>query len=286
MKTSLVTALLGALLASTGLAPAARGQVRPVPPPPGGPVAAQRLVADVRIVDGVATTRLVLTVRNDTPRQEEAIWLLPLPEGSVADQFRMRVGGVTLQGEVLDQGQARQVYESIVRSRRDPGLLEYVGRGCLRARVFPIPPQGSLDVEVVYREVLPFAGGLHRWAFPVAAAGLDGGAPREVVLDLAIQSRRTLHNAFSPTPGVHVVKQDDHHVKASFEGVGADLFERELAVLYGLSDREFGLDLLSTRARGEVEGTFLMLISPRRDLAASQRSRKSITFVLDISGLM
>ncbi|MFQ5507527.1 MAG: rhodanese-like domain-containing protein, partial [Planctomycetota bacterium] len=41
------------------------------------------------------------------------------------------------------------------RRRRDPGLLEYLGRGCLRARIFPIPPRGEVMVEVGFRQVLP-----------------------------------------------------------------------------------------------------------------------------------
>ena len=36
--------------------------------------------------------------------------------------------------------QARQTYEEIVATMRDPALLEYVGRGAVQARIFPIPP--------------------------------------------------------------------------------------------------------------------------------------------------
>jgi len=75
---------------------------------------------------------------------------------------------------IVDAEAARGVYESIVRRQRDPGLLEYYGRGCLRASVFPIPPQGEMEVEATYRELLPIAGDLFRWSFPVAAAGVDG----------------------------------------------------------------------------------------------------------------
>jgi hypothetical protein len=55
--------------------------------------------------------------------------VLPLPEGSVADQFRMTVGGVSIEGEVLTADAAHEVDERIVRARRDPGLLEFIGRG-------------------------------------------------------------------------------------------------------------------------------------------------------------
>ena len=191
------------------------------------------MVAAVEIVDGVATTTLTQTLRNDGPREAEATWLLPLPEGAVADDFRMTVGGVETSGEVLAAGQARQVYESIVRRRRDPGLLEYFDRGCLRARVFPIPARGEAVVDVVFKHVLPRLGGLERWTFALGAAGIEGTAPEELVLDVRIRSQRPIRNVFSPAPGVEVLRTGDHEARATFEGGAAALSGRELAVYYG-----------------------------------------------------
>ena len=55
---------------------------------------------------------------------------------------------------------------------------------------------------------------------------------------------------------------------------------------YGLSERDFGVDLLSYRRKGEEEGTFLMLLAPKWDWAEHEVMRKSIVFVLDTSGSM
>ena len=244
------------------------------------------LKIDVRVVDGIATTMLRETLRNEGPRQAEADWILPLPEGAVADEFRMTIDGVQVSGEVLGADRARDVYETIVRRLRDPGLLEFMGRGCLRARVFPIPPQSEVLVEVGYRQVLPEVAGVRRWSFPIAAAGVEGRAPEQVVLDLSITSRRPIRNAFSPLSALQVITKGDHEVRASFEGRPDALLERELAVLYGLSEKEFGLDLFSTAVTGEQEGAFLMLISPKRDRTGAPPIPKSITFVLDTSGSM
>ncbi|MCC6408632.1 MAG: VWA domain-containing protein [Planctomycetes bacterium] len=247
------------------------------------PIAATLLHARVEIVDGVASTRLTLTIQNRGDAPEEATWLLPLPPGSVADDFRMTIGGKLASGEVLDAKRARGVYEGIVRAKRDPGLLEYVGRGCLKARIFPIPPRGSLDVEVGYRELLPLTGGLTRWALQVGAAGLDAGAPERTVLELTASSKRELRNAFSPIPGLHVVSEAQR-VRASFEGGAVP--GGELAVLFSLAEGEFGLDLLSTRASGAEEGSFLMLVSPKRDRKRAAAPTRELVFALDTSGSM
>ena len=277
-----------ALLALALLTPLAASAAAQGSPGPRGrsPVRMTDTIATVEIVDGIATTRLSQTLRNDGGGQEEAVWLLPLPPGAAADGFVMTVDGVRMEGEVLAAGQAREVYESIVRRRQDPGLLEYMGQGCLRARIFPILPRGEVKVDVRFRQVLPELNGLLRWSFALDAAGLEGRPPESVVLDLSIRSKRPIRNVFSPTNGLHVIRKSDHEAVASFEGRSADLDDGELAVFYGLSEKEFGLDLLSYRQAGDGEGTFLMLLAPKREWGEKQVLKKSITFVLDTSGSM
>ncbi len=286
MKKTTVLALLAcsAISFSFQLQDPERGS-GPAWPRPVATVHMPRMSVRVEIVDGVATTELVQLVRNEGAVPAEADWVLPLPEGAVADGFRMKVGGVETSGEVLDAQSARRVYEDIVRRRRDPGLLEYLGRGCLRARIFPVPARGEVTVEVGFRQVVPELAGLRRWSFAIPAAGIEGAPPEQVVLDLAIRSRFPIRNVFSPTPLVHVVQKDDHEARASFEGKPGALPAGELAVYHGLSEAEFGLDLLCHRKRGE-DGTFLMLISPRRSSAGQEIVAKSITFVVDVSGSM
>ena len=51
-------------------------------------------------------------------------------------------------GEVLEKQKAAQIYRDIVARSLDPALLEYVGRRLFQARVFPIPANGTTDVEM------------------------------------------------------------------------------------------------------------------------------------------
>ncbi|MEQ1893101.1 MAG: VIT domain-containing protein, partial [Planctomycetota bacterium] len=46
---------------------------------------------EVRVIDGVASTTIHQTWRNDGEGQAEATWILPLPAGAVADGFTMTV---------------------------------------------------------------------------------------------------------------------------------------------------------------------------------------------------
>ena len=53
----------------------------------------------------------------------------------------------------MNAAQARAIYEEIVRRQRDPALVEWMGYGMLRARIFPIAPGEEKKVVVRYQMV-------------------------------------------------------------------------------------------------------------------------------------
>lgn len=294
---SLFTSLLTALAGAQGLYLGPDPQPTPTPPhqlPPHRPVthvpqrSAIRLTSlkvEAEIVDGVATTELRQVFRNDGGRIGEGTWILPLPPGSAADRFTMTVNGKEMPAEVLGAGKARSIYEEIVRRQRDPGLLEYMGSGCLRARIFPIPAQGEIAVTVRYRQVLPETSGLHEWTYPLRAAGTGGQGPERLSLDVKIRSRTPLKSVYSPLPGIDITKKGDHEARVSLELDSGQLPERDLTVFYGLSEQEFGLHLLTYRKAGDP-GYFLMLLAPKQEWAEPENTVKVFNFVLDTSGSM
>src|SRR5207237_552367 len=106
-------------------------------------------------------------------------------------KFSLFMGGKEVEAETLDATRAREVYEKIVRRMKDPGLLEYAGRGAVKARIYPIPARGEARVKLSYQQVLPADGGLVEYRYPLStekwsAAPLNeasihveiGGSPR------------------------------------------------------------------------------------------------------------
>ncbi len=125
-------------------------------PEPWVEVAIERHVVDVAIRDQVAVTEIDQTFLNlSRIREVEGTYVFPLPEGAAISAFSMTVDGVPLAGELLPADEARQIYTDIVRQRIDPALLEYVGRGAYRARIFPIVPGEPKRVQLSYSEVVP-----------------------------------------------------------------------------------------------------------------------------------
>src|SRR5207244_438455 len=93
---------------------------------------------NVEVNDLVATTSVDQEFYNPNSARLEGTYLFPLPDGAHIDRFSMDVNGKDTPAELLDAEKARSIYETIVRQSRDPELLEYVGKGDFRARVFPI----------------------------------------------------------------------------------------------------------------------------------------------------
>ena len=280
MRTLPTTVLATGLIFTCGLGDALRGQGRDIRIRPGiqhGVRTVQTRVS-TQLADGVADTTVTLSFRNDSNRIAEKVVLFPLPKGATADRIRMKIGDRMETGEVLDKNRARQIYEGIVRKRMDPALLEYMGRDLLRLRVFPIPAHGSQDVEVRFRMLLPESGGLYSFEFPTRA--VEGGA---FSMDVRIQSKTPIKNVWSPVQGFDIRKKSDHEARASFECKGRP--KTDPVIFYGLSDRDFGLNLLTWCKAGEP-GYFMVLLAPKRDWKQEKELNKEIIFVLDTSGSM
>ena len=88
----------------------------------------------IAIREGLATASVRQTFRNFGGGQAEHTFLFPLPADAAVTDFQLTMDGKPVAGEVLDTQRAREIYESIVRAARDPGLLELVGTQLVRAR--------------------------------------------------------------------------------------------------------------------------------------------------------
>src|SRR5690349_24826700 len=126
----------------------------PVPPPcrPGEPcvmracgitspdVYRQSSDVHVALADRVLHYEVTETFVNRGGRVGEADFMFPHPKGAAFQDLKLSINGEMVSGETMSADRARQIYEEIVRKQRDPALLEWMGYGLLRARIFPIAP--------------------------------------------------------------------------------------------------------------------------------------------------
>ncbi|MHC4066668.1 MAG: VIT domain-containing protein, partial [Planctomycetota bacterium] len=236
------------------------------------------------ITDAVAVTRIDQTFYNPNSRQVEGTYIFPLDDDIALSKFSMFVGGKEIQGQVLDRDEARRIYESIVARKRDPALLEYVGTRMYKARIFPIPPNGDVRVKLEYSQILNAEAGMVRYRYPLGTEKFSSAPLEQVSVVVAIESKTPIKSVFCPTHSMSIKRASDTHASASFEAKQVKP-DRDLVLYYTLSEKEFGLALLSYREAGQ-DGFFLARIAPKAVVDAADIVPKDICFVLDTSGSM
>ena len=264
-----------------------RPRPRPRPHPrlhPFMPLTVKTLGANTQIVDAVAVTRIDQVFGNPHGRQIEGTYIFPLDDDISISRFSMFMNGREVSGQVLDRDEARRKYESIVAKMRDPALLEYLGSRMYQARIFPIPPGGEARVKLEYSQTLTIDDGLVRYRFPLGT-GKHSAAPIESLSMLVeIDSGIPIKSVFCPTHNASVVRSSDAHASASFEA-GHFTPDHDFMLYYSLSEKEFGLSLLTYREAGK-DGFFLARVAPKAQVDADRVLPKDVCFVVDTSGSM
>jgi len=237
----------------------------------------------VEIRDQVAKTSVDEVFINNFDRDIEGTFIFPLPEGASISQFAMYIGDKKIEGEVLDSGQARKVYEDIVRRLKDPALLEYIGRNTFRARVFPIPARGEKRIQLSYSEILRAEKGFVRYVYPLNTERFSYRPIEDVTIAVKIDSKVPLTNIYSPSHKVSVRKESPTRATLGMEERNVKP-DKDFVVYYGVSLDDIGMTFLNY---SDKENSFFMLLAAPRYVEAREKViNKNVVFVLDSSGSM
>lgn len=240
----------------------------------------------VTIQDQLAVTHVDQIFYNPNDWTIEGTYIFPIPDDAAVSGFTLWVDGQPVEGKVLDATQARQTYEQIVASMRDPALLEYIGRGAVQARIFPIAPQGERRIELEYTQALPAEGGLVCYIYPLDTEQFSALPIESVTISIDIQSSTPIRAVYSPSHDVGVSRDSDRHVKVGYEA-GNVLPNIDFALYYSLGETE-AFHLLSYRDpsnSNDPDGFFMVLLAPRIN-TIDRVIPKDLLLVLDRSGSM
>ena len=269
---------------------------RPIPMP--NVLAVKSIQLDTKISGQVATTRVEQVFRNDTPYTLEGTYFFPIPETASIIEFSIWENGKKLSGEVRSREEARRIYDEIVRRQKDPGLLEYAGKDLFQASIFPIPPNSDKKLELVYSQILKADSGTVSYRYPLGTGrnlwqrqmGIEDGVRAQNVPQqfgtvsgkIEITGKEALRNIYSPSHKIDVVNKGEKSASISFETSSND---SDFQLYYGLSNDDFGMTLLTHREPGK-DGYFLLMLSPKDEVAERELVNKDVVFVLDTSGSM
>jgi Ca-activated chloride channel family protein len=241
----------------------------------------------VEIQDQVAVTHVDQVFRNDNDWTVEGTYIFPIPLDAVVNDFTLWIDGEPVQGKVLSREEARRTYEEIVRTMRDPALLEYVDRGAVQASVFPIPAGGERRIELEYSQVLQADNGLFHYRYPLNTEKFSAEPLEDVAVSVRIDSPVPIKAVYSPSHLVDISRSGERVARIGYE----DAFvtpDTDFELYYSVSAEDIGLNLLTYRdpEGDDPDGFFLLMAAPSIEHARDEIAAKDVIFVLDRSGSM
>ena len=224
----------------------------------------------------------------------EADYLFPLPAGSAFENLKLSINGELVSGETMNATDARRIYEDIVRRQRDPALVEWMGAGLLRARIFPINPGEEKRVVVRFQSIAQREGDALRIDYvrgteparrPVTLPatrdqwnGGDDDIETANAFSLTYDNTRDYGAPYSPTHRLMVRERGGRRL------VTAAGDSREVTILLPLRRASTAAVSVLTHRPDSDPGFALITITP--PVSSGRATLRDVTFVLDVSGSM
>jgi Ca-activated chloride channel family protein len=240
---------------------------------------------DARVRDQVAEVRIAQTFHNPGSFPIDAEYLFPLPDDGAIQSLVLLVDGKELSGRLLARDEARRIYEEIVRRKRDPALLEYMGRGLYRTSVFPIPAGADRTVTMRYTQVCKRDRDMVEFAYPLGTQKFTARPIKRLSTSLRWESVDSIKSVYCPTADATVRRDGDHEARVSYEARDV-VPSSDFRVIVTLAEGAVGASVLSSRPSASDDGFFLLLAAPKVEAPDAPRRPKTVVFVLDRSGSM
>lgn len=250
---------------------------------PRGPSVVRRS-SDVHaeLTNGVLRYEVTETFVNQGSGIGEADYMFPLPKGAAFQDLKLSINGELVSGETMNAAQARQIYEQIVRQRRDPALVEWMGYGLLRTRIFPIGPGEEKKVVVRFQSVAEREGDALRMDYfrgsrpgPEMRTSNPEGSTS---FTLKYPDDARYGNAYSPTHSLTTTRSRSMR-EVTVNGDG-----REITLLVPVRRSTEPAISVLTYAPAHEDGFALVTLSP--PAITARVTDRDVTLVLDVSGSM
>ncbi|MEO1994655.1 MAG: VIT domain-containing protein, partial [Planctomycetaceae bacterium] len=212
----------------------------------------------VEIRDQIARTTIEESFVNRTGTRLEGVFHFPLPQDASISGFGMWINGKLIEADVVEKQRAREIYETILRENRDPGLLEWAGGNIFKARVFPIEPRSEKRIRITYTQVLPLRANRFRYSYGLRSEMLQTTPMRELSLEVQVHSALPLK---AVTCSTHAVRSQVAKHSAKLEFTAQEYSpDRDFEVVCEVDSRQSDVVVVPHR-RGD-DGYFLVQLTP------------------------
>lgn len=212
----------------------------------------------VEIRDQIARTTIEESFVNHTPARLEGVFHFPLPQDASISGFGMWIGNDLVEADVVEKQRAREIFETILREKRDPGLLEWMGGNIFKARVFPIEGHSEKRIKIVYTQVLPLRANRYRYSYGLRSELLRTKPLRELSLSVTVNSELPLKSVTCPTHSVRALATE-HSAQVDF-AAQEYIPTRDFEVVCEVDGKQTDVVMIPHR-RGS-DGYFLVQLTP------------------------
>ncbi len=240
---------------------------------------------NAKLQDQVASVQVSQSFVNTGSRQMEVSFVFPLPYEGAIDQLTLLVDGKEYPAKLLDAKEARKKYEAIVRSNKDPALLEWMGTGMFQTSVFPVPPGAERKVTLRYTQLCRKLDGLTDFLFPLSTAKYTSHPVEEIKFQINIDSKSKIKNVYSPTNSVEIKRPDNKSAIVTYKAKDT-IPSGDFRLLFDVGEGKVNASVISYRPDKDEDGYLLLLASPEIKAEDSERPKKTLIFVVDKSGSM
>ncbi len=250
-----------------------------------GSVELTGIKADVKIKEQVAVTTIDIDLKNPTPARLEAEVLMPVPDGAAIKLFDFKGSGKEPSARLMKKEEARKIYNDIVAKMRDPAILEFAGLNLIRSCVFPVEPNGTQNVRLVYEQILEADGNRIDYFIP-RSESLSYKVPWKFTV--SIESSKPISTVYSPSHEISVKKKSENFTDVVVpEKNKADPGPFRLSYLF--ENKDVSASLMAYPDPKTGGGYFLFLAGfptyEGKDVKL-KKIKRELTIVIDRSGSM
>ena len=258
-----------------------RGKIIPIPPIEiKNPIKLISEDSKIEINNNIVKVTKKQTYKNISHRQMEGIYIFPLPNDALINEFSLFINNEPIRAEIVNSDEAKKIYEEIVRKLKDPAILEVIGTNLYKARIFPFAPFSERTLEIKYTQELKSSANTYRFIFPFSYD--KNNRDFRNTLEIELSSLLPITNIYSPTHEILIEKVNSiYKIKVDFNKSGSS---SDFLLYYTISDKS--INGMSIVYDDKKEDPYFMIgITPNVELKKSN-VKKNIIFTLDVSGSM
>jgi len=118
------------------------------------PIQISALDIDIRVAANIAITTFDIIFYNPNERILEGELEFPLADGQTITRYALDMNGKLREGVMVEKAKARVAFESTIRRKIDPGLVEKIKGNNFRTRIYPLPSNGTRHIIIAVEQTL------------------------------------------------------------------------------------------------------------------------------------